>query len=148
MKLTEHFTLSELCATSHIEFQEKNLEWGKSKQGTLLELSRLLEKVRRLLGDIPLKINSAVRCPELNSAIGGSDTSQHVLCQAADFTPSNHTLEESVAILRKYLDNWGQIILERSGGKEWIHISLGIPFRPANKCKQVLKYDGKRYITI
>jgi hypothetical protein len=147
-KLTEHFTLEEFCATIHTEFLAKNLEYGKSKQGTLLVLARFMEDVRRLLGDVPIIINSAVRCPELNKAVGGSKTSQHCLCQAVDFTPTNHSLEEAVEILRKYLPMWGQIILERAGGKEWMHVSLGYPHRPLNKCKQVLKYDGKGYVNI
>ena len=147
-KLTEHFTLEELCATSHKEFQSQNLEYGKSKQGTLLVLARFLEDVRRLLGDIPIIINSAVRCPELNKRVGSSIYSQHLLCQAADFTPTNYTLEEAVEILTKYLPMWGQIIIERAGGKSWIHISLGYPYRSVNKCKQVLAFDGKNYINI
>lgn len=148
MKLTEHFTLEEFCATINTEFQQKNLEYGIQKQGTLIKLAQLMEVVRRLLGDVPIIINSAVRCPELNKAVGGSKTSQHLLCQACDFTPRNKSLEESVEILRKYLPMWGQIILERASGKEWIHISLGYPFRAKDKCKQVLKYDGKKYINI
>lgn len=147
-KLTEHFTLEELCATTHTGFLAKNLEYGKSKQGTLLVLARFMEDVRRLLGDVPIIINSAVRCPELNKAVGGSIYSQHLLCQAVDFTPTNHSLEEAVEILRKYLPMWGQIILERAGGKKWLHISLGYPYRAKAKCKQVLKYDGKGYVNI
>lgn len=148
IKLTDHFTLEELCATTHKEFLVKNLEYGKSKRGTLLQLARFMEDVRRILGDIPIIINSAVRCPELNKAVGSSIYSQHLLCQAVDFTPTNHTLEEAVEILRKYLPMWGQIILERAGGKEWMHVSMGYPYRAKQKCKQVLKYDGKNYINI
>lgn len=147
-KLTVNFSLEEFCATTHTEFLTKNLEYGKSKQGTLLELARLMEKVRRLLGDVPIIINSAVRCPELNKAVGGSKTSQHMQCQACDFTPTNHSLEEAVEILRKYLPMWGQIILEEANGKKWLHVSLGTPHRSLSKCKQVLKYDGKEYVNI
>lgn len=147
-KLTCNFSLEEFCATTHTEFLAKNIEYGKSKQGTLLELARLMEKVRRILGDVPIIINSAVRCPELNKAVGGSKTSQHMQCQACDFTPTNHSLEDAVEIMRKYLPMWGQIILEEANGKKWIHISLGYPYRSLSKCKQVLKYDGKEYINI
>ena len=143
-KLTEHFTLEEFCFTTHTEYLARNIEYGKSKIGTLTELARLMEIVRRLLGGIPIIINSGGRCPELNKAVGGSKTSQHMLCQAIDFTPTNYTLEKAVEILRKYLGNWGQIIIERANGKEWIHVSLGYPYRPLNKCNQVLKYDGKK----
>jgi uncharacterized protein YcbK (DUF882 family) len=148
IKLTEHFSLEELCATTHKQFQEKNIEYGKSKKGTLLELARLMEKVRRLLGDVPIIINSGGRCFELNKLVGGSETSQHLSCQACDFTPTNMSLEKAVEILRKYLSMWGQIILEESNGKKWIHISLGFPFRALKKCNQVLKYDGKKYTVI
>lgn len=147
-KLTANFSLEEFCATTHTEFLAKNLEYGKSKRGTLLVLARFMEDVRRMLGDIPIVINSAVRCPELNKAVGGSKTSQHMQCQACDFTPTNHSLEESVEILRKYLPMWGQIILEESNGKKWLHISLGYPHRPLNKCKQVLSFNGTNYADI
>lgn len=88
-KLTANFSLEEFCATTHTGFLAKNLEYGKSKQGTLLELARLMEKVRRLLGDVPIIVNSAVRCPELNKAVGGSKTSQHCFDEQTEILTNN-----------------------------------------------------------
>lgn len=145
IQLTKHFTLAELCVTSHEDLSAANLIYGQNNQGKAKQLALFLETVRRILGDVPLYINSAIRCPELNKAIGGAQTSEHVKCSAADITPTNHSLEDAVKILVKFLPDWGQIILERAGGKEWIHISMGYPFRPKDKCRQVLKFDGKKY---
>ena len=40
---------------------------------------------------------------------------------------------------------FGQCILEQPPGKEWVHISLGAPYRAKEKCGQVLRFDGKSY---
>lgn len=44
---------------------------------------RVLQPLRDRLGH-PLRINSGYRCPELNRAVGGVPTSQHVRGEAAD----------------------------------------------------------------
>ncbi len=46
---------------------------------------KLLDPVRELWG-APLTVNSGYRCPELNRAVGGAATSQHLLGEAADIT--------------------------------------------------------------
>lgn len=43
----------------------------------------VLQPLRSAWG-APLKINSGYRCPELNAAVGGAATSQHVKGEAAD----------------------------------------------------------------
>lgn len=50
-------------------------------------IKALVENVLQPLRDAwgkPLKINSGYRCPELNRAVGGVDSSQHLLGEAAD----------------------------------------------------------------
>lgn len=44
---------------------------------------RVLQPLRDRVGH-PLRINSGYRCPELNRAVGGVPTSQHVRGEAAD----------------------------------------------------------------
>ena len=44
---------------------------------------KIFEPLRSYVGG-PIKINSFFRCPELNTAIGGSKTSQHCKGQAMD----------------------------------------------------------------
>ena len=47
----------------------------------------VLEPLRAIWGE-PLSINSGYRCPDLNQAVGGRPTSQHVRGQAADVCPA------------------------------------------------------------
>lgn len=50
-------------------------------------VKELVEKVLQPLRDRvghPLRVNSGYRCPELNRAVGGAATSQHVRGEAAD----------------------------------------------------------------
>lgn len=52
----------------------------------------LAEEVLQPLRDAwggPLKINSGYRCPELNRLVGGVDSSQHLLGEAADVACDN-----------------------------------------------------------
>ncbi len=46
-------------------------------------VDRVLQPLRDRVGH-PLRINSGYRCPELNRAVGGAPTSQHVKGEAAD----------------------------------------------------------------
>lgn len=46
-------------------------------------VDNVLQPLRDIAG-VPLKINSGYRCEELNAAVGGVSTSQHVKGEAAD----------------------------------------------------------------
>ena len=48
----------------------------------------VLQPLRNAVGK-PLKINSGYRCEELNNAVGGVATSQHVKGEAADIASAN-----------------------------------------------------------
>ncbi len=150
--LTEHFKLSELTSTSHPEFQDKNRELTEEQINKLKAVAELLERVRYLL-DTPLTVLSGYRCPELNKAIGSTDRSQHLLCEAADFMPGQQDLGSAFRALWKEVKNGGpdvgQLIHETAqrnyGPTSWLHISLGQPYREANKCQQILRYENGIY---
>ena len=75
-KLSEHFTESELtckCGCGSCEVDP--------------HLLTLAEKVRSVLGDIPMVVTSCVRCPEHNFKVGGSPNSKHMSGMAMDFYP-------------------------------------------------------------
>lgn len=140
-KLSPHFTFEELVRTSHKEFAKQNEEYGKKNINKLKNHAEFLETVRDLLG-CPLLVSSSVRCPELNSAVGGASTSQHMRCEASDLIPVGMSVPD--AFIKIYKSNllFDQLILEQAGGKEWIHIS----FVPNINRKEALTYNGKKYV--
>jgi len=99
-------------------------------------LERLVDKVldplREKYGK-PITVNSGYRCPELNKAVGGSKTSDHVKGFAADLTGGSK--QENEKIFNIIRDNfaWTQLINERDFS--WVHVS----YDPNRIKNQVLK---------
>jgi len=80
----------------------------------------LLEPARELL-NAPIHIDSGYRCKELNVAVGGAATSEHVLGHAADCIPQGWDLALAFDTLRTSDLPYDQIIFEC---KEWIHLGM------------------------
>ena len=151
IQLSEHFKLSEFTKSSVATAR------GIDNVPSIQEVSNLqqlclhvLEPLREHFG-IPIKVTSGYRCPDLNAAVGGVHTSQHVRGEAADIVPIveevpgsksqdpstkpfpetlNQEPETADAIIGKWY-NWlrqrhplfDQLILEKRGGKTWLHVS-------------------------
>jgi len=88
----------------------------------------------------------------LNTAIGGSKTSQHLKFEAADFYIPGVELESIFEWVHDSSDiRFGQMILEgvSRGRPTWIHISLGAPWRSESRSGQVFtwnSHDGYKLI--
>jgi len=72
MNLTEHFTLEELTATSHRQFDNTP---NDSELANLLRLAEFLEQVKTALDGKPIMINSGFRSKQVNDSVGSKDTS-------------------------------------------------------------------------
>ena len=80
-----------------------------------------MELVRQLLGQ-PIHINSWYRSPELNKAVGGKSTSDHLSGFAIDFICPNYGKpDEIVRAITKSALNYKQVIYEFNS---WVHISF------------------------
>lgn len=137
MQLTPHFTLEELAGTSKREFKQKNLDEAQKQIGKMYQLAGFAERVREIIGH-PLIINSGYRCVALNNALKGSLTSQHLLAEAIDIRTNAKTPNEIFQILVASDLKYDQLILEKVGNAQWVHVSIGSK-------KEKLKYDGKKY---
>lgn len=148
MILSPHFTLAELTTTEVRFLARENYQEARAYLGSLRALAELLERIRTLLGDRPILVNSGYRCPRLNQHIGGAKTSQHMLGEAADIRVPGMDLREAFDLIRRSTIPYGQVILEDGDGDgvpTWIHVSLGEPWRPASRSRQALVYDGRTY---
>jgi putative chitinase len=126
MNLSEHFTLDEATHSA------KAIELGISNQPNEQQLENMkiaaqgMEKVRALLGK-PIHINSWLRLPAVNVAVGGSAKSSHMDGWAIDFTCAGVGTPLEVAKMIEESDiKYDQMIHEYA---TWVHISFAPELR-------------------
>lgn len=84
MKLSENFELSEFTQSDTATRKGIANDPGVTEVKAIENLAvKLLQPLRKAYGK-RMVINSGYRCPELNKAVGGVPTSQHVKGEAAD----------------------------------------------------------------
>ena len=123
MQLTPHFTLEELSCTN-TQYKEENISSAKKIMGRMYQLAGFAERVREIIGK-PLIINSGFRCVKLNNAVGGSLTSQHLYAEAIDIRVSGKVAREVFQIIAASDLKYEQLILEKVGNAQWVHVSIG-----------------------
>ena len=136
MKLSENFTLHELTKSETALRKGLDNEPGEEELKNLTLLTeKILQPVREHFG--PTKVNSGFRHPDVNSAVGGSKTSDHCKGMAADIEVPGVA---NADLAQWIVDNceFRQVILEfytpgipDSG---WVHVS----YNPDDNKKQVL----------
>lgn len=121
-QLSSHFTLAEMTTSQEAARRDIDNTPPLEVVPHLVRTAQGLEAVRVRLGGAPIIISSGYRCPELNRAIGGSRTSQHMTGQAADIiVPRFGNPTEVAAALRDSGIEYDQLILEFG---RWVHISF------------------------
>ena len=112
----------------------------------------LLDPLREAWGG-PLVVTSGYRCPELNKAVGGSETSAHLAGWAADLVPDSgdpRGVQGLVDFAVEWLTAAGlpfdQLIFEHVGSSKWLHI--GIRNLKGAQRRQMLLYEGGKYMRI
>ena len=116
-----------------------------------LVAEEVFEPLRAYVGG-PIKINSFFRCPELNTAIGGSSKSQHCKGQAVDIddTFGRMTNAEMYNFIKDNLE-FDQIIWEfgDDDNPDWVHVSYVSPKDNRNRCLKAYRENGKtKYMVI
>jgi len=123
--LTEHFTLQEFTASqTAARMGISNMPKDKATYDRIKRTAETMEKVRTLLGAKPILISSGYRCPEVNTACGGSSTSAHMSGLAADWTcPGFGDPEAICKFLQPHMQELAidQLIWEYDS---WVHLGL------------------------
>jgi hypothetical protein len=136
MNLSEHFTLDEAT------YSETAIRLGIPNQPSELQLANMkhaaacLEPLRDVTG--PLRINSWLRLPDVNVAVGGSKVSSHMDGFAIDVSSSTMT---PIQLCRKVEElglKFDQIIHEYG---RWMHISFAPEMRQQKLT--IFKPEGK-----
>ena len=144
MKLSKNFTLQELIKSNTA--LRLGIDNTPSKEG-IMKLTILATSVLQLLRDRigALRITSGYMSPELNTAIGGSNKSQHTKCEAVDIQYVKRGRMDNLLIYQALIDldiDFDQCILEFGDSTKtsdptspaWIHLSYKI----TDNRKQVL----------
>lgn len=137
--LSDNFTLEELISSNTAKAKGiNNIPGAIEKQNLKLLAQTVLQPIRDKYGK-PISVTSGYRCPKLNSAVGGSKTSQHLKGQAADIKCTATSKAELFNLIKGMINKGeltvGQLIWEYGTKKEpnWIHVSL-----PYTKKNQIL----------
>jgi len=136
-KLSEHFTLGEMCKTSaktadgnipshvHIENLRRLCGW--------LEMLRDEWNRRYGEGNDPIIINSGYRSEAVNKAVGGAKGSNHLTGCAADIRVAGmeQALRYAVILLDisdESREDFDELLIERSPkGGYWLHFAVRPP---------------------
>ena len=127
IKLSEHFTLGELCKTNH-KTADGNIPSRVAIENLRNICENWLEALRQAQG--PIVINSGYRSPEVNKLAGGSATSNHLTGCAVDIRVTG--FEQAIRYASILLDiadgtkrDFDELIIERnSAGRYWIHFAV------------------------
>ena len=129
------FTIQELINSDTAKKKGiKNIPSSEQEKNLIALVDNILDPLRLAYGK-PIIITSGFRSNELNKAVGGSNTSQHSVGQAADI----RTIEDTKSENKKLFDliikldlPFDQLIDEHNF--DWVHVS----YSPKNR-KQILK---------
>jgi hypothetical protein len=126
-KLSEHFLLGEFTKSgSHPDIYNVPTHEAIAN---LKHLCQWLEVLRERSGG-PIVINSGYRSPQLNRAVGGASTSNHLTGCAVDIRVTGfEQVIRYAAILLDYADESGQefdeLLVERNRfGAIWLHFAV------------------------
>jgi hypothetical protein len=143
-QLSPHFTLSELCTTTHSNIDN----WAADPViiGRLRALCVEVLETIRTYAKKTMVIHSGYRCPALNKAIGGSTTSQHMKGEAADFHVPGISNLELAQWIEQNVD-FDQLILENfivgQPNSGWIHCSY--TSRTPLRNQSLTKFRGDKH---
>ena len=137
VRLSEHFKLAELCKTS-VKTKDGNIPSHVAIEN-LKRLSGWLEKLRARVnplptsprgGEVPIIINSGYRSPQVNKAVGGVATSNHLTGCAVDIRVlgMEQLLRYAVILLDisdESQEDFDELLMERNAkGTYWLHFAV------------------------
>lgn len=118
----KYFTIAELCRSITADRLGISNRCNQEHVVNLTVLvNNVLDPLREWYGK-PITINSSFRCPALNKAVKGSNTSQHMTGQAADIDTGDRQQNKLLfEYIRKNLP-FDQLIDESNFA--WVHVSF------------------------
>jgi len=122
--MTTHFSLEEFLHSDTADSIGSNNYPTWSEVKNLEGLAEVMEKVRTILQNNSITINSGFRCLEVNQAVGGATNSAHLYALACDFVcPGFGTPYDVCKALEPHVKELelDQLIWEYG---DWVHLGL------------------------
>lgn len=132
-KLTKNFTIEEFTASPTASKLKIDNTVPEKYKENLQSIAELMQKIRDKWG-APIIVSSGYRCPKLNKAINGANTSQHMTAAACDFHTVTDKESDNMNLWRMIISmiklgeiKCRQCIFEyghKNIGPSWIHIAV------------------------
>ena len=150
MQLSKNLSLAEMIRS---ESAKRNGISNMPTEEHLANMKKLAENVFQPIRDhfnVPIHISSGYRSLELNKAIKGAKTSQHVLGQAVDIDMDGTeiTNKQVFDYIKKNLE-FDQLIWEfgTDNNPAWVHVSFNSKGRQRKQILKATKKNGKTVYT-
>jgi zinc D-Ala-D-Ala carboxypeptidase len=147
MKLSTHLDLSEVTRSDFAKRKGiKNMPNPEQTENLITLVNKVFEPIRVHFG-VPIFISSGFRSKNLNTAIGGSLTSQHCKGEAIDIDMDGSSSGVTNAMVFNFIkDNlkFDQLIWEfgDANNPDWVHVSYS-EGKNRNQLLRAVKIQGK-----
>ena len=148
MKLSEHLDLAEVTRSETAKRKGISNEPTPEHLENFKKLAQnIFEPIRKHFG-VPIHISSGYRSKALNTAIGGSLTSQHCSGEAIDIDmdgSSNGVTNKMVFEFIRANLNFDQLIWEfgTKDAPDWVHVSFETSGKQRKQILRAIKSGGK-----
>jgi hypothetical protein len=148
MKISEHLDLSEVTRSDSAKRNGiSNMPTAEHIENFKLLAEKVFEPIRKHF-NVPIHISSGYRSKELNSAIGGSLTSQHCSGEAIDIDMDNSANGVTNKMVFDYIKSnlsFDQLIWEfgSSSNPDWVHVSYESTGKQRKQILKAVKSGGK-----
>ncbi len=148
MQLSEHLNLAEVTRSETAKRKGiSNMPTPEHLENFKNLAINIFEPIRKHFGK-PIHISSGYRSKELNTAIGGSLTSQHCSGEAIDIdmdgSANGITNKQVFDYIKQHL-NFDQLIWEfgTSANPDWVHVSYKTNGKQRKQVLKAVKQGGK-----
>jgi hypothetical protein len=148
MKLSQHLDLSEVVRSDMAKRKGmSNMPTPEHLENFKKLAENIFEPIRKHFG-VPIMISSGYRSKELNTAIGGSLSSQHCSGEAIDIDMDGSSSGVTNKMVFEFIKanlNFDQLIWE-FGTKEapdWVHVSFETTGKQRKQVLRAIKSGGK-----
>lgn len=138
MNISTNFTLEEATYSETAIRLEINNQPNEQQLENMKIAAQGMEQIRKLLGK-PIRINSWLRLPDVNVAVGGSRQSSHMDGWAIDFTCASYGTPYDIAKALKESDIQVDQCIHEFG--RWVHVSFAPQMR--NQFLTIFKPQNK-----